>query len=857
MPGGIDRSRGKLPSEGDGSTPPTAGDAPPRARPTTIAWRVARFAVAHQRLAYSIVALTAVVSALTIAFGVKFASDVLDLLPQHFGSVQVFKTYDREFSQARELTFGVHDESGEADLEEFTDQFAQALRAEPWVVRVMDRSPIESAQGAEEVQSVALPLLLNLPPEEFQSAVAALAPQRIEARLARLRQELEAGSPKAALNEFDPLGLVGPALKPIAGSFSLEQTRPLASPDGTLRVIMVVTDQDDLGAESCQQTMAKVDAVKAKMLAEWQGTKPEILVTGRTPYVAELSLKMRSDVISTLTGSAVLVAVVFWIGFRRVRPLIAIVHALVLCCLVAVALGAVIFHELNMITIGLCSILIGLGVDFGMMLYGIYENEREAGHSHEEGIARALEHHSHSIVFGALTTAAAFLCLLRSDCTGFQQLGVLIALGIIFAGFFMMTAFFVFLGGNHRPRGRDTLKQGGHRFVRAIFEHPKAVSLAGTIVLLLLTGYALSPWAHLRFEANPRSLEPQKSVAGHALRTITGKMPGLGEPVIALLQSTDADRASNDWKKLQEKWQPMVESGVLRSVATPSAFAVSPARLQANLATLQAEQVTAAEAALRGGIEFQGMREDSFTAAFAFLQALHDAKAGDEGALSWKETLPQSSSWWFILDRFFGANPLVAVGYVTPAAKLVNHERTSALEKELAVPGVDIRYSGWTYTLTQLVPWAKSKLLELTLLMIGFNVLLLTFMYRRLFPLLVLMAGLALSVGALVATLHLLGVTLNLFNVLAFPLVLGVGVDYGIYVVSALRAPGEAQVSVTTIMKPLLLSGLTTMAGFASLAMAQNPALRGLGIVCALGVAWALFATFFFVLPLYVWRRVR
>ena len=46
------------------------------------------------------------------------------------------------------------------------------------------------------------------------------------------------------------------------------------------------------------------------------------------------------------------------------------------------AAGGLIFHELNLITIGLCSILVGLGVDFGMLLYGSYQSQRNVGVEH-------------------------------------------------------------------------------------------------------------------------------------------------------------------------------------------------------------------------------------------------------------------------------------------------------------------------------------------------------------------------------------------------------------------------------------------------------------------------------------------
>ena len=85
----------------------------------------------------------------------------------------------------------------------------------------------------------------------------------------------------------------------------------------------------------------------------------------------------------------------FWLGFRRVRPLLAILHVLLAELRRSRSvLARVVFHELNMITIGLCAILIGLGVDFGMMLYAIYEIEREAGRDSQAAIARALRRRS-------------------------------------------------------------------------------------------------------------------------------------------------------------------------------------------------------------------------------------------------------------------------------------------------------------------------------------------------------------------------------------------------------------------------------------------------------------------------------
>ncbi|MCX6976709.1 MAG: MMPL family transporter, partial [Verrucomicrobia bacterium] len=671
----------------------------------------------------------------------------------------------------------------------------------------------------------------------------------------KLRDALSSGSPKAEVElDFDPLGLITPALKPLAGSFSIDQTRPLASPDGTLRIVLAKTTQPDLSARACQITMAQVADFQKRVLQSWTGPTPQILVTGRTPYVGELSLTMRSDVISTITGSVLLVALVFYLGFRRFTPLLAILKVLTLCCLLAVATGSLLFHELNMITIGLCSILIGLGVDFGMMLYAVYERARDAGTPHEAAIAAAIRSQGKGVFFGALTTAIGFLCFLRSQSPGFAQLGALIACGILFAGIFMATLFFAFIGPRFHRHSRDWLWSAGQSFVRLVYQNPRAFFLSTTLFLTTLSTLAFTPIGQLRFDANPRSLEPKESRAGHALRTIQSKMPIAAEPLILLVNASTPEELHSRWSTLQSTFNQLVANKKIKGVASPTAFAVSPKQIERNASQLAQINWTASRQALTQALQLQGFSPNSFQSAFDLLDSLQSIATGNRAPLHWRSALPESSTWWFVLDRFFSQDPLLCAAYLTP-----NHTLSSFAEKEeirlaLESPKIPIQISGWSYTLQDLVPWSKSKMIELSAFMILFNGLLLIFLYRSIFPLAILMLGLALSIGSLVTTLKCFDIPLNLFNVLAFPLVLGVGVDYGIYIVIAMRQSGLRQENLATVVKPVFLSGLTTVCGFASLALAANPALKGLGIVCSLGVAWSLFATLFFILPAYAWR---
>ena len=289
-----------------------------------------------------------------------------------------------------------------------------------------------------------------------------------------------------------------------------------------------------------------------------------------------------------------------------------------------------------------------------------------------------------------------------------------------------------------------------------------------------------------------------------------------------------------------------------------SALVLSPADVDANVARLaQSVDLKAAREALASVLAETGAQP--MPSADALLASLSAIAAGNRSALDWRARLPKNATWWFLVDQFFGADPNITAGYVRPAEKITTLAEKERLRELLAQSTGDVPYhiSGWSYTLQDLVHWAKGKMVELSLLMIAFNIVLLGFLFRRVFPLAILMLSLALSFGAMLASLKLLGVALNLFNVLAFPLVLGIGVDYGIYIVMAMRPGLDLRRSLGSVIKPVLLSGLTTTAGFASLALAKNPALQGLGIVCALGVAWCLFGTFFFILPACLARKAR
>ncbi len=815
---------------------------------------IAQTITQRRALVWSGVAVLTMCCIAILAISLRLDSEVFNVLPGRFPSVQGLKIYDRDFEQTRQLTFALLCNPKDVDkLEEFAPVFAERLRQQPWCSRLLAGSPMSTADGIRDLQSIAVPLLLNLEPRAFDDTMSILQPDKIRDRLHRLRQEIEAGSPRPEFElSFDPLGLIAPALKPFAESTIIEQEQPLTSPDRTMRIFLVVTNQATVSAFECQRLMRRVNEFRASAAEGWDPESHsglQILVTGRPAFVSEISLSMRHDVVATLFGSIVLVGIIFFAGFRRWLPLVGMAVCLLLSCLVALTAGQLLFGRLSMISVAFCAILVGLGVDFAILTIGRYHQARADGEPHRQAIATSVAKLGRAVFFGALTTAVGFLALVLSGAMTFSELGVLIAIGIFVAGLFMCSILFLFVREQKTAVAHDWLFEAVTKYVRWTVRKPAPMLIFSTAILLLLTAIGFSPVPPLRFEASPRSLQPKNIRANQALEEIMHRMPVRWEPVLAIVRATDPQELHNYWQKISAHWREIQAAGKIKGFSTPAALCSSPTWMQKNRQRLSTINFQAVRETLEQTLDAEGFTRDAFQPAFTLIDGLQHVADPNVPLPDWRTQLPQSSSWWFLVDRYFGRDPLLTTGFVTTDQPVSTHAQSQELGRDLPVAGVPMIISGWSYALADLQPWSHHQLLIISALMAIFDISLLAILYRDLRLWLIQVITLAFGIGAMIASMKLLHAHLNLLNVLSFRLVLAIGVDYGIYVVLVWQKTREIEHDVAGVVKPVLLAGLTAVSGFGSLALARNPALTGLGIACAIGIFWSLVATIFFTLP--------
>ncbi len=778
----------------------------------------------------------------------SFDSDILNILPADRPAVQGLKVINSRFEQTRELTFVVQSNSAET-TEDFHADLVARLRKAPWAVRILDGPPVESETGLADLQSLMLPLLLNLPPDDFADAIDSLDPQMLRERIAKLRRGWEAGAPVAMMElQGDPLGLLTRALSPVVKSASMTEGMTTISPDGTMQIIPVVTNQADLSADASRSMMAQVREFMAEALRASDGAVT-LQVTGRSAYVDEISTSMKRDIQITSVVSLVAVTALFWFSFRQFLPLVGLAIILAASALAALASGSLVFSQLNMIAIGFCSILFGLGDDFGLLLIERFRLERRAGKDFESAVRESIARLGPGILWVAATTSVGFLALALSGSVGFSQLGAMVAMGVFACAAIVTVYLFLFVGRKESSVALNAAAWTERLPVMLANAGPR-IGWISAVVLTGLTVFALSPIRPVKFDTSPTSMEPHNAPAAIARAAIMEGFPAAFEPLLIVGEFSNSEEAATASRALDVHLSRLQEAGMVNAFSSPSPLLVLENHGRLNVASLDAGRLRDALHAWDTAIGEAGFQASAFSSARDQLQSLLDLAGGDTPEFAWANVLPESSPWNFLLDRMVADAGLATITFVKPAAAFSGPDHAATMEAAILEGSPGWMVTGWSQMLGTLVPWAERELLTFGSAVAGVILVILAFVYRDIRLWLVHTLGLALALGGTVATIKLTGQQINLLNVLAFPLLLAVGVDYGIHLILALRHDLS---SLASVIKPVTISGLSTAAGFGSLALASNPSLSGLGAVCAIGVMWSLAVSLFFVLPIAAW----
>jgi predicted RND superfamily exporter protein len=601
------------------------------------------------------------------------------------------------------------------------------------------------------------------------------------------------------------------------------------------------------------------------------------------------------------------ILILLMVSFRMwVAPVFAIVNLLV-GVIWAMGAARIVVGDLNLLTSTMSVIILGLGIDFSIHIFSVFTELRAAGDPIDVAMERTFLKSGKGIVTGAVTTACAFFALVISSSRGMRDMGLVMGTGllaILLATLLCLPFMLVFRERWREWRGKKkkVLKPFIHRDISFRFLGRAGEWLSRKyaftlFISLAISGFLIWQAVSIRWDYDYRNMEP-KVPSILLLDEIMEKFDLSMDYALVLTDSvSESYELSQKYRELgsvaitddisvfvpseeqQQKRIPhirevreSIQSTPIKSVVSPSemtALNTELERLEMNIMELQ-------DMAFLGGqdkvdnkcTEIVGDPDDPSSGniiqdLLALLRA--DISAAAQGMARFQrsfapyfrdavvrmgstepihlEELPES-----ILDQYSNTARDIFLITLYPAGSIYDGDFLNKFVEDVERVSEKATGSGpLMVALLKIFGRDGRNAVLLTLIVVFF---LLWIDFRRPTYALIAMIPLALGVFWMVGLMNLTGILLSMMTVMGIPLIIGIGIDDGVHIMHRWRHEGNGRIRTvfSSTGKAILLTSLTTMFAFGSLAFSAFPAFGLFGGALFLGVG-ACFLTTVLVLP--------
>jgi hopanoid biosynthesis associated RND transporter like protein HpnN len=596
-----------------------------------------------------------------------------------------------------------------------------------------------------------------------------------------------------------------------------------------------------------------------------------VRLTGPVPMANEEYATVQDGAITNGIGTVVIVLVILWLALHSAKIIFAVFANLFVGLSITTAVGLMMVGSLNLLSIAFAVLFVGLGVDFGIQYSVRYRSERFKNDNLPLALENAARRAAVPLSLAAMATAAGFLCFLPTDYKGISELGKIAGAGMLVAFLTSITTLPALLKLLNPPGEKEAV---GYAFLAPVdhfLEKHRVIIIVGTL-LVAVAGLPLLYF--MKFDFNPINLRNKKAESIATFLDLR-KDPNTGANAINVMTNSEADA-----KKIEARLEKVPE--VLRVMSLDSFVPEDqPAKLKliAQAAkvvgpALNPDSVDAAPSdeenveALKGSADNLRKTADNNKSAGAnAARRLADALAKlaeSSQAIREKTQNVFVAPLKIVLDELKNTLQAQPVSLKTLPPELVNGWKAKdGLMRVEALPKGDPNDNDNLRRFADAVLLAEPTAIggPVSILKSG-DVVVNAFTHAGIYALLViglllwltlqritdvLMTLIPLLVAGIV-TLEicvLIGLPLNFANIVALPLLLGVGVAFKIYYVTAWRS-GRTNLLQTSLTRAIFFSAMTTATAFGSLWLSSHPGTASMGKLLALSLVTTLAAVLLF-----------
>jgi hopanoid biosynthesis associated RND transporter like protein HpnN len=865
-----------------------------------------RASIARPVLTIAVCLALGIISSLYTARTLKFETSSVQLLPPHHLYVQRFKENLRNFGELNDIVVVVeapHVERAKA----YADRLAAEIRRLPGAGRVAYRvdPSLFTGQALLYLSTDRLAELHDKLVEHrrfieryaTQPTLAGLldgVSEEIARRFALGFIDLDLGLDDGGTKRLDPgfvdtlLGIIAegmdgplppsPWQRVFTSAGDEERSGYFLSADDKLLFILVEARREAANFTDNEQFIAAIRHAIGALHTEFADVAAG--VTG-TPALSndEMLTAFRDSTAATLLAFALTLGFLILVFRRVVAPFVMLGVLMVSLAWSLGIISATVGH-LTVFSVMFISLLIGIGIDYGIYVFFRYEEELGLGRTPQRALEITASQTGPGVLFGALTAAGTFGVLALTEFRGIQEFGVIAGTAILISFVSMVTFFpaLVVVMQRHarwridRSASAARSTRDGVPALARLARYPVPILL----VAALLTAGSLAGIPALRFDYNRLNLQARgtESVrwerrimesrrSGFAALTTArslaelrqkqddfSRLPTVSE-VVSVLKLIPADQdvkiaTIHDFAPLVSGLHFGSQSGVdaaaiqraLESLhqrlalgareADPGPTAETLASARDRAEALLARLRGAGPEVMRRLGQVQTVLRDDF---IAKLDRLKENLAPRPVTI---EELPAE-----LKRKFIGADGRLLM-QIYPAINTWERDGARVFVNELRTvdPGV---------TGSPVISYEASRLMETayvhgTLYAALLVAALAAVVLRRVLDVLLALTPLALGTLWTIGFMHVFGLSFNLANVWGLPLLIGTGAEYGINVMLRYREQlgnGSTTLPRSTVLA-VLLNGLTTMAGFGGLMVARHQGIFGLGLILTVGALASL-----------------
>ncbi len=789
--------------------------------------------------------------------------------------------FDRAFPQFNNLTMIVVDGATPELADAAATRLTAALQAKPELFKAVRRPDggaffdrngllllsLDEVAAATQGLARARPMLASLAADPSLRGVLATISNGLEG--------IKYG--QATLHDVEPAmtALADTFEKAAAGQPAFFSWRTLiagqpARPSETRHIVLVQPVMDYAALEPGAAASEAIRAT-ARSLGLDAAHGVTVRLTGLVPLSDEEFATLAQDAHLLLGAMFAALLGILWLAVRSARVVIAILVTTIVGLIMTAAIGLLAIGRFNLISVAFIPLFVGLGVDFSIQFSVrslaerlIHPNLRAALIATGATIGRAL-------ALSAAAIGAGFFAFLPTSYVGVAELGTIAGLGMIVAFALSIVLLPALLMLLRPPAGR--LAEVGFTMlapVDTLVRRYRRTVLAGALVVAVVS-CALLPL--VRFDFDPLNLKSSKVESMAALQALSSDpdwtpdainilSPSLAasEPLVSRLDALPAVSRTvtlNSFVPAQQKeklalignaatlLKPVLDVAPLAPPSDPE-LQQSLAATAASLRRVAADATEAAAVSARRLADvlerLQAATPDvRAAAAFAVVTPLkvmleQTRALLQAGPVTLKTLPPELVADWIAKDGRARIQVLPRDNGEDNASLRRFADAILAIAPDATGRPISISASGDTVV---------EAFLQAGLYSLLAIILLLAVVLRRARDVVLTMLPVLLSGLLTFATCAALDLPLNFTNIIALPLLFGVGVAFNIYFVLAWRA-GETGMLQSSLMRAVVFSALTTATAFGALWLSSHPGTASMGRLLMISLGWELLVTLLF-----------